>query len=201
MSFDVADFLTSLFGDTAAAVAGPKLAPTPEALTTDTAPAPSGESDAGPDPFDGWVLRPDVSGRLGWEPPNLPESRRWWACCTDEELPTWDDLVRGRVTIRQWAGGALYVRNAPADRQGACPWCGRRDWWRSKAWPDVVRCGWCSPPAPGVAVVWLSRPESGPVGKSVAQEAGCCVPAGSADNLIPSGSAARSGPLRRSGGV
>jgi hypothetical protein len=38
---------------------------------------------------------------------------------------------------------------------GTCWWCGRRTWWRSRAFPDVVRCGFCSPPAPGVAVEWL----------------------------------------------
>lgn len=27
-------------------------------------------------PFPGWVRRPDVTGRLGWEPPGLPEERR-----------------------------------------------------------------------------------------------------------------------------
>jgi hypothetical protein len=38
---------------------------------------------------------------------------------------------------------------------GTCWFCGRRTWWRSAAVPDVVRCGFCSPPAPGVAVEWL----------------------------------------------
>jgi hypothetical protein len=40
---------------------------------------------------------------------------------------------------------------------GTCWWCGRRSWWRSRAFPDVVRCGNCSPPAPGVAVEWLEK--------------------------------------------
>lgn len=44
---------------------------------------------------------------------------------------------------------------------GACYWCGRSDWWRSKAWPDVIRCGNCCPPAPWVPVDWLNRPEGG----------------------------------------
>lgn len=26
-----------------------------------------------------WILRPDVDGKLGWEPPDLPEAVRWWA--------------------------------------------------------------------------------------------------------------------------
>ena len=181
MSFDAADFLAGLFGGAAAAVASPEPAPTPEGLTTESGPAPRGKPDAGPDPFEGWVLRPDVAGRLGWEPPDLPEERRWWACCTDEELPTWDDLVRGRVTTRQWAGGAMYVRATLPEPSSACPWCGRRDWWRSRVWPDVVRCGWCSPPASGVAAEWLNRPEAGPAGESVAPVARNCVPAGSVD--------------------
>ena len=115
MSFDVADFLASLFGDGVAAVASPEPAPTPEDL--------AGEPDAGHDPFDGWVLRPDVTGRMGWEPPDLPESRRWWARARFEDLPTL----------------AAYF--------------------------------------PGSA----HRPEDGPTGKPVTQEAGCCVQAGSAD--------------------
>lgn len=151
------------------------------------APAPSGEPNAGRVPFPDWVLRPDATGRLGWEPPGLPESRRWWACCTDDELPTWDDLLHGRVTIGRWAGGALYVRTSdgPDGPTGthaglaACSWCGRRQWWRSQAWPDVVRCGWCSPPVPGLPVEWLDRSEAGPIEKPVTQEAGCCVSAGS----------------------
>jgi hypothetical protein len=138
-------------------------------------------------PFPGWIRRPDATGRLGWEPPGLPESRRWWACCTDDELPTWDDLLHGRVTIGRWAGGALYVRTSdgPDGPTGthaglaACSWCGRRQWWRSQAWPDVVRCGWCSPPVPGLPVEWLDRSEAGPIEKPVTQEAGCCVSAGS----------------------
>ena len=34
-------------------------------------------ADAGP--FAGWILRPNVDGRLGWETPNLPERLRWSA--------------------------------------------------------------------------------------------------------------------------
>jgi len=166
VSFDAADFLAGLFGGGAAVVAGPEPAPSPEVLTTESAPAPSAEPDAGPDPFDGWVLRPDVYGRLGWEPPDLPEERRWWARARFDDLPT---------LAAYFPGSVRRVEDGP------CQWCGRREWWRSKAWPDVVRCGWCSPPAPGVAVEWLSRPEAGPAEKSVAQEAGCCVSAGSVD--------------------
>jgi len=50
--------------------------------------SPPGGKTAGP--FAGWVLRPDVTGRLGWEAPNLPEWVRWWARFTFEELPTDD---------------------------------------------------------------------------------------------------------------
>jgi hypothetical protein len=40
-------------------------------------PLPFDEADTGPD--DGWVLRPGARGRLGWEPADLPEAKRWWA--------------------------------------------------------------------------------------------------------------------------
>jgi hypothetical protein len=126
------------------------------------APAPSGEPNAGRVPFPDWVLRPDATGRLGWEPPWLSEERRWWARVRFDDLPTLAAYFPGSV-------------HRPED--GPCCRCGRRDWWQSQAWPDVVRCGWCSPPAPGVAAEWLSRPGTDPAGKSVAQEAGCCVSA------------------------
>lgn len=32
-----------------------------------------------PNPFAGWVRRPDIDGRMGWEPPDLPETARWWS--------------------------------------------------------------------------------------------------------------------------
>jgi hypothetical protein len=41
------------------------------------------------DRFADWILRPDVSGKLGWEAPDLPESSRWWARSTFDALPTW----------------------------------------------------------------------------------------------------------------
>ena len=31
------------------------------------------------DEFADWILRPDLDGRLGWEPPYLPELARWWS--------------------------------------------------------------------------------------------------------------------------
>ena len=36
---------------------------------------------------DDWVLREDVAGQMGWEPEKLPESERWWAHWTFEDLP------------------------------------------------------------------------------------------------------------------
>ena len=38
-------------------------------------------------PFAGWVRRPDIAGRMGWEAPDLPEWLRWWARCDFEDLP------------------------------------------------------------------------------------------------------------------
>lgn len=32
-----------------------------------------------PNPFAEWIQRPDVNGKMGWEPPGLPEYMRWWA--------------------------------------------------------------------------------------------------------------------------
>jgi hypothetical protein len=96
----------------------------------------------------------------------LSESRRWWARMRFEDLPTLAAYFPGSV-------------HRPEDR--VCSWCGRREWWQSKAWPDVVRCGWCSAPAPGAPVVWLNRLEGGPMVKPVTQEACCCAPAGPVD--------------------
>jgi hypothetical protein len=31
------------------------------------------------DPLADWILRPDVDGRMGWEPPGLSRAERWWA--------------------------------------------------------------------------------------------------------------------------
>lgn len=73
--------------------------PTPGAMPPEPAPAgqmtlfpespkPDGETNLGGDAFHGWILRPDVDGRMGWEPPDLPEERRWWARARFEDLPT-----------------------------------------------------------------------------------------------------------------
>ena len=45
-----------------------------------------GDNEA-PDLFADWVLRPDVTGRLGCEAPDLAEADRWWARATFDELP------------------------------------------------------------------------------------------------------------------
>ncbi len=62
-------------------------------------------------PFPGWVLRPDATGRLGWEPPGLPKDRRWWARARFEDLPTL---------------AAYFPRSAHRPEDGPCCWCGRR---------------------------------------------------------------------------
>jgi hypothetical protein len=49
-------------------------------------PAPAASTTPGID-FSTWVLRPDVDGRLGWEPPGTPERERWWARCRFDDLP------------------------------------------------------------------------------------------------------------------
>jgi len=142
MSLDVAAFLVGLFDGSPVTS---DIGSPPEALApngpaaTDSSEAPADAlSEPAPGPFDGWTLRPDVTGRLGWEPPDLPEAVRWWARYTFDDLPASRPEPRGPGI-------------------GPCYWCGRRAWWRSVLWPDVLRCGNCHPPAPGVAVEWLDR--------------------------------------------
>jgi len=160
MGFDAAAFLAELFDGGPApeppAASGPAATDSPEA-PADALPEPT------PGGFDDWVLRPDVAGRLGWERPDLPEADRWWA------RSSWEDLKPRPAP-------------PPARRgEGPCWWCGWRDWWRSVHWPDVVRCGNCHPPAPGVAVEWLNRPQAGPAGEPAHGGPRGCVPAGSVD--------------------
>ena len=50
----------------------------PPVETNEDAPAHAHGREAEPNPFAGWILRPDVDGRMGWEPAGLPESVRWW---------------------------------------------------------------------------------------------------------------------------
>jgi len=100
-------------------------------------------------PFPGWVRRPDVTGRMGWEPPDFPESRRWWARARFEDLPTL---------------AAYFPGSVHRPEHGPCPWCGRREWWRSIH--GAVVCGCCHPPAvPGLVAEWLNGPESPPTKK------------------------------------
>ncbi len=39
-------------------------------------------------PFPGWIERPDVDRRMGWEAPDTPETARWWTRRRFEDLPT-----------------------------------------------------------------------------------------------------------------
>jgi len=144
VSFDAAVFLAGLFDDgTALAALGP--VPTPEAPAADAEPGPTPGEQAGPDlpPFPGWVLRPDAAGQLGWEAPDLPDERRTWARTDLVEVPAFPEKPRG-----------------PRPGIDPCCWCGRSVWWRSRLWPDVVRCGWCSPPAESGLVEWIGEPKS-----------------------------------------
>lgn len=157
MDFDAAAFLAALVGGTGAAGAVPAVdrepAPSPPIVPAARSLVPPGDSDqgrdrgerrkrlllggslvatdAGPDaspPFPGWILRPDRAGRLGWEPPDLPEERRTWARTDLVELPLFPERPRG-----------------PRPGIDPCWWCGGSDWWRSKC--GVVLCARCSPPA------------------------------------------------------
>jgi transcription elongation factor Elf1 len=65
--------------------------------------------------FSGWTLRPDATGRLGWEAPDLAEGDRWWATATFEDAPVAPSAEHAR---------APRVRSGlPAERAG-CPRCG-----------------------------------------------------------------------------
>ncbi len=51
-------------------------------------------------PFDGWTLRPDRAGRLGWEAPSGPAEARWWGRCDFDALPTTPrELARAWVRL------------------------------------------------------------------------------------------------------
>ncbi|NQT12730.1 MAG: hypothetical protein HQ582_08275 [Planctomycetes bacterium] len=41
-----------------------------------------------------------------------------------------------------------------------CYWCGHLQWWRSTVSPDVIRCGWCHPPAVPRLAEWLEPKEN-----------------------------------------
>lgn len=65
-------------------------------------------------PFADWIRRSDAIGRMGWEAPNLPEWRRWWARSTFDGLAEVGDLL-----------------DRADQHRGACEWCGQSKWWRS----------------------------------------------------------------------
>lgn len=37
--------------------------------------------------FASWILRPDATGKPGWEAPDVPEASRWWARTTFDAPP------------------------------------------------------------------------------------------------------------------
>jgi hypothetical protein len=55
-----------------------------------------------PDPFAGWVLRPDAAGRMGWEAPDLSEVDRWWVECAWEDLPTFPEPCPVCGSLELW---------------------------------------------------------------------------------------------------
>ena len=120
--------------------------------------APADAREPIPDLFEGWTLRPDAGGRLGWEAPDLPEVDRI----------TYDDLP-------ELPGPAAVCAGVQP-----CPWCGRRKWWRSVY--GVVVCGWCHPPAaPELAAEWLDGAETGLAQEPAPGRPRCCVPSRTVD--------------------
>jgi hypothetical protein len=65
-------------------------------------------------PVEAWVLRPDVHGRLGWEPADMHEEDRWWARGDFEDLPEAD---RACATCQ----GFLWREDGVGERH--CPTC------------------------------------------------------------------------------
>ena len=60
------------------------------AATDRVALSPAADASRQPPPgldFSGWVQRSDARGRLGWEPPDLPEAARWWTRWDFNDLP------------------------------------------------------------------------------------------------------------------
>jgi hypothetical protein len=64
------------------------------------------------------IERPDASGRMGWEPPDLAEWQRWWAHSMFEDLP---------------------------EPPPPCSKCGSLELWETTA--GTWRCVHCDPPA------------------------------------------------------
>jgi hypothetical protein len=82
VGYEVIGFLEGLL--LGAAPAGADVAAAP-VFCPDGEPADVG---AGADcDFAAWVQRPGADGRMGWEPPDLPEAARWWARADADESP------------------------------------------------------------------------------------------------------------------
>jgi len=128
MDFDAVNFLMGLFGgDTVPSGTDPDPqgsdnAPALEEKAGSPAPRAAGPEPA-PEPFAGWVLRSDVSGRLGWEAPGLPEAARWWADSRFEDLPAVE----------------------------FCPKCGGVMWWWTVG--GDRRCMVCDPPTAAIRLL------------------------------------------------
>lgn len=78
-----------------------------------------------------WVLRSDARGRLGWEPPDVPDAERWWV-----DLPAVDEPMPGVVTMGD-------APSFPADgaRVAPCPRCGSLElWWDLLGQPHCQHC-------------------------------------------------------------
>jgi hypothetical protein len=80
-------------GDASAAGAV-TLPDTPEASPPETSTEAPGSD------FSDWIRRQDCKGRMGWEPPGLPEEKRWWADCNFDELPEADAGCPERLAKR-----------------------------------------------------------------------------------------------------
>ncbi len=145
MRYHAADFLTGLFDSTVMGLVGPgPEARTPTAAADGPAPdgASPGQTDASGEPadwpapdapdFSGWVLRPDATGRLGWEPADLPEDERLWL----DRLPERDERMPGVVAIGD-------APSFPADDAplSGCPRCGTLElWWDLLGGVHCQRC-------------------------------------------------------------
>ena len=147
--------------------------------------------------FADWIRRPDATGRMGWERPDLPERKRWWAHSTFEELPEpppacdecgglefcWNSssercCVRCHPpaisdTLRQQVSRLRGQPGIPDfEVPMSVPGIDLCPWCgRLKWWRSiqgVIVCGNCHPPAvPSLAVEWLSGGDARPKEKSI----------------------------------
>ncbi len=167
MGFHAADFLAGLFDGTATDPDAP--GPEPQAVPTAAAGGMAGDSPAlgpvdapgdrggdvqpqgqptgdGPD-FAKWVLRPDARGRMGWEPPDVPDAERWWT-----DLPAAGEPLPGVATV----GGAPSFPGDDAPPP-PCPRCGSLElWWDLLGQPH---CQHCDAAAFERSRRWLERAE------------------------------------------